>query len=170
MKPGLALLAAVALAGLAAPAGAERLDRRYDDFVEAAGACVAATGPAGVDRAAVASAGWPEVASAETDDMVLSAAHSRRNPFPLRINANNPLEPEHCWFSVEFRSDRDYAEVRQRLERRFGRAPDQVDANDMRGARWLNPGNVAELWMMPASRLCSECPIMFFSVAPRRPE
>lgn len=166
MNRGVALLAAGALTSLSASASSELLNGRYDAFVEAAETCAAATGPTGVDRAVVSSAGWPQVASGETDDMPVSAAYSRRNPFALRINASHPSEPEHCWFSVNFTSDGDYAQVRSRLEHRFGRAPDEVDDNDMRGARWLNPGNSAELWMAPASVYYPE-PIMFFTVRPR---
>jgi hypothetical protein len=170
MKIGSALLTASLLASVSGPARAETLNGRYDAFVEGAATCAAATGPTGVDRAIVSSAGWTGFGSAETDEMVLTAAHNRRNPFPLRINATSAAEPEHCWLSADFKADRDYAQVRRRLERRFGRAPDQVDENNMRAARWLNPGNVAELWMQPAHRLCYECPIMFFTVRPRSPE
>ena len=80
------------------------------------------------------------------------------------------MEPEHCWFTADFEDQREYDQVRQRLERLIGRAPDEVDSDDMRGARWRNPETVVELWMMPEVELCSECPIMFFSVEPRTAE
>ena len=161
------LFAAVMLFALEASASGEPLKGRYDLFVQAAAACVAATGADGVDRASVASSGWPQTGSAETDETILTAAYSEANPFVLRINGHGPLDPEGCWFTAEFRAKKDFAEVRRRLERRFGRAPDEVDRDDMQGTRWLNPNNVAELWMMPAHKLCSECPTMFFSVNPR---
>jgi hypothetical protein len=170
MRTWKALLAAFALAGLVTPAGAVPLDGRYDAFVEAAAACVRATGPKGVDRAVIASAGWPAASSAETDHTLLSWAHSPRNPFVIRMNSHDMLEPEHCWFVAEFERQRDYDEVRRRLERLIGRAPDAVDADDMRGTRWTNAENELELWMMPASKLCSECPEMFFTVKPRGAE
>lgn len=164
------LLAAWALAGLAAPAGGVPLGGRYDAFVEAAAACVRATGPKGVDRKLVASAGWGTASSAETDHRVLSWAQSERNPFVLRINSNQPFEPEHCWFVAEFKKQRDFDQVRQRLERLLGRAPDLVETDDMRTTRWTNAGNVLDLWMMPASKLCWECPQMFLTVEPRSSE
>ena len=170
MKAWRAILSAALLFTAAAPAHGVPLDGRYEAFVAAARACVAATGPEGVDRKAIATAGWPAESAGEIDHNAVAWAHSERNPFLLRINSFSPLEPEQCWFTAEFEELRDYDEVLRRLVALFGRAPDESDSNNMRGARWRSAGSIAELWMMPAHELCSECPTMFFSVEPLRAE
>lgn len=170
MKAWSAILSAALLFAAAVPAHGVPLDGRYDAFVGAARACVAATGAEGVDRKAIASAGWPAESSGEVDHNPVAWAFSDRNPFVVRINSFSPLEPEQCWFTAEFEEERDYDEVLRRLVGSFGRAPDETDANDMRGVRWRSAETVSELWMMPAHELCSECPTMFFSVEPLQAE
>lgn len=167
-----ALLAGFALAATAAPAGAQSppLAGRYDALAEAAGACVKATGREGVDRKVLASSGWGESSSGEIDHNPVSWAYSKRNPFILRINAFQFGDPEQCWMTAGFKKLKDFAEVRSRLERLIGRAPDKVESDDMRETTWVNAENSLELWMMPASKLCSECPTMFVTIRPRPSE
>ncbi len=165
-----AALAAVALLAGAVPAGAVPLAGRYDAFVEAASACAAATGGGEVDRTILAAAGWTDLRTGEIDHLPVSMSFSERNPFPLRTSHSEFLAPEGCWFVAEFEEGGDFDEVRRRLEARFGRAPDSIDADDMRGTRWVSERNVVELWMLPASELCSECPQMFLDVQAPAPD
>jgi hypothetical protein len=167
-----AFLLAFALAGTAAPASADSppLAGRYDALAEAAGACLKATGRNGVDRASLAASGWGETSSGEIDHNPVSWAYSKRNPFVLRINSYQLTDPEHCWMVTRFKRQKDFAEVRLRLERLLGRAPDSADDDDMRETSWVNAENTIELWMMPASKLCSECPSMFVTIRPRTAE
>lgn len=164
-----AVLAGLALAATAAPAGADSppLAGRYDALVEAAGACLKATGRKGVDRTVLASSGWGGTSTAEIDHQPVSWAYSKSNPFVLRINAFKFTDPEQCWMTADFKRQKDFAEVRSRLERLLGRAPDSAESDEMRETRWVNPENTLELWMMPASKLCSECPTMFVTIEPR---
>ena len=161
---------AAALMSAPAPAAAESLDGRFDDFVDGAMACAGATGPQGVDRAALASAGWSDVVTGEIDHNPVSWARRNGNPFTLRINSHDWTEPEGCWLTAEFERDSDYDRVRRELEARIGRAPDHVEADDMRTTRWIDTANTVELWMMPEHELCGECPTVFVTVEPRTSE
>ena len=150
----------------AAPAGAEPLKGRYDAVVDAAMACAAATGPTGVDRKALAAAGWGDTVSAEIDHLPASWARNPKSPFEVRINQYDLMQPEECSLSANFKKQRDYEEVRKRLEQRLRRAPDSVEPDDMRTVTWLGAKNAVELWMMPAHKLCYECPTMFATIRP----
>ena len=135
-----------------------------------ASACAATTGPEGVDRAALALAGWGDVATGEIDHNPVGWARSADNPFTLQITGSELGEPDHCWVSVEFKNIDEFDEVRRRLEVRFGRAPDSAEPDDMRTTAWVNAVNTVELWMMPAHEMCSECPLLFVTVDPRMSE
>lgn len=164
-----ALLAPLALATMAAPARGESppLAGRYDALVEAANACLKATDRRGVDKAVLAASGWSRTSAGEIDHNPVYWAYNDRNPFFLRVNAFDLAGPEECWMTTGFKRQKDFQEVRVRLERLLGRAPDSVGSNDMRETRWVNSDDVVELWMMPASKLCSECPTMFLNIGPR---
>ena len=162
-----ACLAAATLVAGATPVAGEALAGRYSDFTDAAMACVRVTTTEGVDRAALASAGWSDVASAEIDHNPVSWARRSDNPFVARINAGALGEAEHCWVSTEFDEQEEYELVRAELEARIGQAPDSVETEDMRETEWIRASNTVELWMMPEHELCGECPIMFVTVRPR---
>jgi hypothetical protein len=157
----------IILLAVSSTAFAEPLNDRHQAFVDAAGACVDATGYRGVDRGILASAGWGRIGSGEIDHNPVSAAWSEQNPFPLRINAFELGDPEECWVTAEFDPSRDFGEVRRLLERRLRREPDSAEPDDMRTTRWLNPQNVVELWMMPANEALGIDPNIFVSVVPR---